>query len=107
RGHFVVGDRGDHTAADSAVAADRRHLAPRLHHHEALFYTCAVHRQAHRGVLDAAAGQEAEVLLIDGRRDHQLAFYVTDDAPRQDVGTGEGVAVAYCIDFFSYSKNRD
>ena len=45
------------------------------------------------GVFEAAAGRQAEVLLVDGRGDDQLALQVADDAARQHVGAAVRIVV--------------
>src|SRR5262245_53184067 len=97
---------GEHAAAHAAVAARRRNLDPRLDHHVAVLHPGGVDRDAHRAVLQAAAAEEAEVLLVDRRGDDQLAVQVAHDAARENVRTREGIAVSYGVDFFLHPEDR-
>src|SRR5262245_13057062 len=53
-----------------------------------------VDRHAHRGILDAAAGEKAEMLLVDGRSDDDLAIEVAHDAAGEHVRTRKRIAIA-------------
>src|SRR5262249_40924158 len=73
----------------------RAALAPgeRLDQDEALLDPRGIDRDAHRAVLQAAAGEQVEVLLVDRRGDDRLALQVADDAAREHVRARERVAV--------------
>ncbi len=93
----VAADRGEDAAADAAVAAGRRDLAPGLDPHETVLDPRGIHRDAHRDVFEAAAGGKAEVLLVDRRGDDQLALQIAHDPARDDVGAREGIEIAYRV----------
>src|SRR5882672_7431425 len=82
RNNFIVGDRSEYPAANAAVAAERGDLTPRFDQNKALFNPRGVHRNPHRAVLDAAARDQAEMLLVDRRGDDQLALDVADYSAR-------------------------
>src|SRR4051812_38107797 len=66
----------------------------RLDEDEALLYARGIYRDRDILVLEAPAGQEAEMLLVDRRGDDGLALEIADDAARENVRAGEGIAVA-------------
>src|SRR6266852_699211 len=94
RSNYIVRDRGEHPAANPAVAAGCGNLAPRLDPDEAVFDSGGVNGKLFGAVLQAAARYQAEMLLVDRRGDDQLAPDVADYAARYDIGAGEGIVVA-------------
>src|SRR5262245_38217883 len=60
---------------------------------DARAYARRVPRDAHRRVVEALAGAQVEVLLVDRRGDLGDAALVADDAARQDEGLGKGSEV--------------
>ncbi len=94
----VLVHRHHDAAADAAVAAGGGHLLARLDDHPALLDPRGINGNPRAGVLDAASGEQAEMLLVDGRSDDQLALQVADDAARQDVRARDRVVVAYRMD---------
>ena len=58
-------------------------------------------------ILEAAAGHEAVVMLVDRRGHDQLAAHVSHDAAGKHVGTGRRIAVVDGEDHIIDAEDRD